>query len=142
MSLEQQNDFIVLRRILKIISPEYVIYTRSDLHANQAVLDAEHKIISISEFTEPKRAIALALFNIGKLRGDVKMPEASDSDAEFDRALAASLARRDKTAAQWAFNAYMAFWPEAGADGNATEVKKMLDECVLTPFRWYRLIAS
>jgi hypothetical protein len=131
MSIEQRDDFIVLRRLLKGVAADYVLYTTSALPASHSSLDVDKKIISISENTDIPTAIASALFQIGRLSSHLN-PREESAD------VATAMYRADKAAAKWAFNSYMLFWSEA----DAGEIREIINGMVRSIDEWTGLMAE
>lgn len=138
MSLEQQNDFVILRRILRAVCPEYVIYTKSDMQPGQAFLDPDRQTIVLSDHTEVNMAIAAALFQIGKLKISIRFPSEALQGEQYDRALASALNRHDHQAIAWAFSTCMAFWPGNDPD----EMRRYLKSYVMSSFDWFKFLKN
>jgi hypothetical protein len=138
MSLEQQSEFVIIRRILRAVCPEYVIYTKSGILPGTSVLDNERKTIVISDDTDVPVAIAAALFQIGKLRIRLKIPGGDQHSEEFLRDMARALHRHDKSAAAWAFTSYLAFWPSSDPES----IQKILKSYIVSSFDWFQFIRS
>ncbi len=127
-SFEQMPDFVVLRRVLRAIDPQYVLQTKSSLAARQHEVDLDRKIISVSEVTPLPEAILHVLFLIGRVKETIGTTS-NDLDT-----LATAFARRDRAAARWALETYNLFWPEAPA------AQAILSTFTVSAFLWRKCL--
>lgn len=138
MSIEQTSEFIILRRILRVVSPEFTILTRSDMAPGTSLLDPDRKMITVSEHTDLQQAIATSLFQIGKIRFAICVPGDTPGTEGFYRNYAQAMNRHDRQASQWALSQYVAFWPNT----NPEEVRDLIREHVISTFEWLQYLRS
>lgn len=120
MSVEQTNDFHVVRRILRTLAPEYRILARRDLEAGSSVLDVKRRTVEVGETPDVMQAVSSLLFQIGHLRlsqdaqydlffGKGLSRWKGPIDVLIDR-LARLGARADRLASQWASSIFQSYW--------------------------------
>lgn len=123
MSLEQTHSMHRARRILKALAPDFHFVATNRLEAEECVLDLNGKTIEIAEVTPMDQAVAAVLFNIGHIYvrathpkyrlfyGSQELHAWHGREPKLIRKLARLGVITDKLAAQWALEAYVAYWP-------------------------------
>lgn len=117
-SLEHNTQFHFVKRLVKIIAPEYRVFSSEALEHNHCVLDVRLKTIEIGEGTDIQTAVGAILFQAGhlRLRKDKRFKEHFGSvDSVKDEAvliqkLVKQGALLDRLAAEWAISIYTANW--------------------------------
>lgn len=113
-SIEHSPKFHMIRRIAKVIAPDFRILARSDFERQESCLDLKEKTIEVSEKATPFEAVGIALFHLGHLRlksqkrfsdhfGDFK----SDNAEEIVKRLSRQGAMADRYAAEWALSVFV-----------------------------------
>lgn len=122
MSIEQQQDFHVVRRILRVIAPDFRLLASADLDPGISVIDVQRHTIEVGETTEIMQAVGSMLFQIGHLMLRHNHP---DFDIFFGRDLEQYEGREDELvdklsglgvdadrfAYRWATEIFKAYWP-------------------------------
>jgi len=113
-SLEHSPKFHMVRRIAKVIAPDFRILARSDFHRQQSCLDLHEKTIEVSETASEFEMVGYVLFHLGHLRlmGQKKFESHFGSIQDQDeKALVAKLSKQgtdaDHKAYQWAIDVFM-----------------------------------
>jgi hypothetical protein len=127
MTLEQTPDFVLLRRILRAVAPEYSLMTNAQLPPDNSYLDIDRKIIAVSDHTDTFTAIAAVLFQVGHIINDASAEAAADLK-EFS----IHLNKADRAAAKWALGAIMLYWPET----EYGRAKRAVRRYIMSPFQW------
>lgn len=109
-SIEQSNTFHMVRRVAKLIAPDYRVFATLQLQPQDCVLDLAQKTIEVGENTEPLQAAVAVLFQLGHIRlqespdfaeHSGKFPEAINETRLISKLVKQGL-KADKLAAQWA----------------------------------------
>ncbi len=126
MSIEQTNDFHIVKRMVRTISPEYRVLASPRIPAGSCVMDAIQKTIELGESQDIPEAIAVLLFQVGHLRmskdpryamfyGSGKPGKRIRDWKGTPEALIKKLAtmgiKTDRAAAAWAAVTFSAYWP-------------------------------
>lgn len=117
-SLEHNTQFHFVKRLVKIIAPEFRVFSSEALEKEQCVLDVRLKTIEIGEGTDIKTAVGAILFQTGqlRLRKDKRFREyfGSFENVKDEAILIQKLARQgaliDKLALEWAITIYSSNW--------------------------------
>jgi hypothetical protein len=117
-SLEHNTAFHFVKRLVKIVAPEYRVFSSEALERNQCVLDLRLKTIEIGEGTEVLTAVGAILFQAGhlRLRKDSRFKEHfGNIDHLKDEAITIQkLARQgymaDKSSLNWAITVMSSNW--------------------------------
>ena len=121
-SLEHNTQFHFVKRIVKIVSPEYRVFSSVDIEHNNCLLDIKRKTIEIGEGTDITIAIGAILFQVGhlKLIKDKRFSEhfglfeTRDSSLKYETFLIEKLARQgalaDTLSLNWAASVYSNNW--------------------------------
>lgn len=113
-SLEHSTKFHMVRRIGKIISPDFRMLARNDFARQESCLDITRKTIEVSEKATPFDAVGTVLFHLGHLRlrdqkrfaehfGDFK----ASNENELVKRLSRQGAMADRYAAEWAIQMFV-----------------------------------
>jgi hypothetical protein len=136
-SLEQTEDFQLLRRVLRAIAPDYVLYTHLEMLPGATSLDIEKKTIVIADRTDIVAARAIALFQIGQLRFPLeRFVQPNPNPTELEQIVAVAMRKRDTQAANWAVWCSMALWP----DQDIEVLKSTVRSLTSTQFEWLRFL--
>lgn len=122
MSIEQQQDFHVVRRLLRVIAPDFRLLASSELSPGDSVIDVRRRTIEVGETTEIMQAVGSLLFQIGHLMLRHNHP---DFDIFFGRGLEKYRGREDELidklsglgvsadrfAYRWATEIFKSYWP-------------------------------
>lgn len=117
-SLEHNNQFHFVKRLVKIIAPEYRVFSSENIEHDQCALDVKLKTIEIGEGTDIFKAVGAILFQAGhlRLRWDVRFKEhfgilenAKDETTLISK-LSAQGALADKLALEWASTVFSSNW--------------------------------
>jgi len=117
-SLEHFEQFHFVKRLVKIIQPQFRVFSTSNIEHNQCVLDLRLKTIEIGEGTDILTAVGAILFQAGhlRLRKDKRFKEHFGSmDGVKDEALLISKLSAqgylaDKLALEWAISVMSSNW--------------------------------
>lgn len=121
MSVEQMNEFHVVRRILRALAPEYRLLASNNIQPGESVLDVTQKTIEVGETQDTFQAVSSLLFQIGHLmlksnpefgllfgKGIREYPGNPD---ELIFQLASLGTRADVAAMAWASKIFESYWP-------------------------------
>jgi hypothetical protein len=105
----------MVRRIAKVIAPEFRVLARSDFDRTQSCLDLKEKTIEVGESSTEFDMVGAVLFQLGHLRL-LSNPEYKDHFGKFSteretvllKKLSEQGSQADKIAADWAFEIFMA----------------------------------
>lgn len=122
MSVEQTNDFHIVRRIVRMIAPDYRLFASSRVPEHACVLDIRQKTIEVGESNDVFQAISALLFQLGHLRlrnepryalffGD-GIREWQDSPEALVEKLARQGSKIDHAAVGWASSIFRSYWPD------------------------------
>ena len=116
-SIEMGVNFHKVRRLAKIIAPDFRIFATEALRAEDCVLDMTQKTIEVGEKTSEMKAVAAILFQVGhlRLRNDPKFAEHFGKiQIENEKILTKRLIKQgveaDKKASEWAIEALVGAW--------------------------------
>lgn len=122
MSIEQTNDFHVVRRIVRVLAPDYRLFASNRIPENACVLDVAQKTLEVGESQDVFQAIGALLFQLGQLRlksnpryrlffGDGIREWPGTPEALVDK-LAHLGVKVDRLASRWAAAAFRMYWPD------------------------------
>lgn len=122
MSIEQRQDFHVVRRLLKVIAPEYRLLASSELSPGDSVIDVKRRTIEVGESTDIMQAVGSLLFQIGHLILRRTHPDFDiffghgleqykDREDELIDKLSGLGVQADRFASFWAKEIFKAYWP-------------------------------
>lgn len=120
MSIEQSNDFHVVRRLCKALAPEYRLLANSELKAGESILDVARKTVEVAENDDLLQALASLFFQIGHI---ILVPEPTlalfygrglgryqGTDEMLINDLVKQGARADRIAAEWALKVFPSYF--------------------------------
>ena len=146
MSIEQTNDFHMVRRLARIIAPEYRLFATENLPNDHCVLDVQRKKIEVKESGDTYNTIANVLFALGhvRLQNDpayhLLFGEGIKAWQLSEEALVDKLARQgskaDKSAAAWAASVFRSYWP------NKPDYQNVFDGLVWSFAEWKAYFSS
>lgn len=120
MSIEQQQDFHQVRRILRAVAPDFRILATSAIKPGEYALDVQRKTIEVGEGTPIMEAVGCSLFSIGHLllRNDESfslffgngISDWKKSEGELVDELAEQGVSADQAAYLWAVSTIQAYW--------------------------------
>lgn len=120
MSIEQSNDFHVVRRLCKALAPEYRLLANIELKPGESVLDVRRKTVEVAENDDLHEALATLFFQIGHI---ILVPEPTlglffgkglgryqGTDEMLINDLAKQGARADRIASEWAARVFPSYF--------------------------------
>jgi hypothetical protein len=122
MSIEQRQDFHVVRRLLKVIAPDFRLLASTALAPGDSVVDVRRRTIEVGESTEIMQAVGSLLFQIGHLilhnthpdfgiffgRG---LDQYEGKEDELVDKLSELGVEADRFASFWAKEIFKSYWP-------------------------------
>ena len=132
-SIEQTANFHLVRRIAKVIAPDFRIFATPQIDQDECILDLKRKTIEVGENTIELRAVAAILFQLGQLKIK-KLDKFSEHFGKIidvpEHRLIRTLAKQgeevDQLACKWAVTLLMAHW--------GLEESKALS--IVSPYIW------
>lgn len=122
MSIEQYQDFHQVRRLLKVIAPEFDIFATPEIPVGSVCYDLRKKSLEIGEGTEMMQAVGALLHSIGHLilryhpdyglffgRG---LRDWEGTDEELITLLSTLGERADQFSRGWATQVFKAYWQQ------------------------------
>lgn len=118
-TLEHSNRFHMAKRIIRLIAPDFHLFSTKEIPAGSSALDLRKKTIEVGETSDEILAVACVMFQLGhlRLRDRSKFKEHSGNfkeELEDRKTLLDKLSKQgadaDKLAAQWATKALQRVW--------------------------------
>jgi hypothetical protein len=144
-SVEQSQDFHVVRRVAALVAPGWRLFATPRLEAGAVALDLTRRTIELGEGTGAVELVAYAMFGLGQIRQQqrVRFNEFfgrglrgwKGTDEELLNTLANQGVLADRDALGWARRALDAFWP-------ATDFSGALKNCAWQYNDWVRYFSS
>jgi hypothetical protein len=141
MSIEQHQDFHIVRRIIRSFAPEYRLLATANLKPGEYVLDSARKTIEVAEGTEIHEAVAKMLFLMGHIALEdtplfaplfgKHLVNHKGKEADLVLALAELGCQADLLAAQSAIKILTSFW-----DIPLDEAHQLVDGCRMAQEEW------
>ena len=142
MSIEQQQDFHVVRRLLKVIAPDFRLLASEAVEPGDSVIDVKRRTIEVGENTEIFQAVGSLLFQMGHLMLRHNHP---DFDIFFGQDLDKWIGREDdlieklsglgveadRFASRWAKTVFIAYWPI-----DEMKVDEIIDQYTMNRDQW------
>lgn len=143
MSIEQHQEFHIVRRILRSFAPEYRLLATSNLKIGDYVLDSNRKTIEVAEGTDIHEAVAKMLFLMGHVSLETNpvfaplfgkhLHNHKGKEVELVTALAELGSQADLIAAQWATKVFTSFWEISEKDAH-----DLVDGCRMAQEEWHQ----
>jgi hypothetical protein len=122
VSIEQTNDFHLVRRLARIIAPDFRLFATARVPDYACVLDLKKKTIEVGESDDIFRVIPALLFQLGHLKqkddpryalfngnGVSEWPGSMDALVEK---MSRQGVKADFEAAKWASSVFRSYWPD------------------------------
>lgn len=145
MSIEYTNSFQLVKRIAKVVAPEFRVFATSQLQPEEFAVDLKRRTIEVGEGTGEQKAITSILFQLGHVilstQPDFKEHSGQISPDINEARLINKLVREgheaDQFASNWASSVLVSTF---GID--LVEARKMTDNLVWSEDEWRSYYSS